>query len=211
MGLFQDTVTLFPSPFISSHNIHVNVKTQAAAKSAGWQGRIKTTDEQTAGERPVKESQTVPYYSIFQQLVICLISLLESNGNIMKRERSVWTFFKITPLLFFFLNVWLQGSEAEEPPHLAAIEKLKSEFIFNITFSSLFCQKRQNNNSFHEHHAAMPSADSPKNLVLWQIDGCCAGLNDTEHHCAVLDQTAARERSDADMSVFLRLTAWTHY
>lgn len=53
-----------------------------------------------------------------------------------KMRRSVWTFFKITPLLFFFfLNVWLQGSEAEEPPHLAAIEKLKSEFIFNITFS----------------------------------------------------------------------------
>lgn len=28
--------------------------------------------------------QTVPYYSIFQQLVICLISVLESNGTIIK-------------------------------------------------------------------------------------------------------------------------------
>lgn len=52
----------------------------------------------------------------------------------------------------------------EEIPHLAAIEKLESEFIYKMTYSWLLCacHKRLNNNSFHVHHTGFPSANSPK-------------------------------------------------
>lgn len=43
---------------------------------------MKTIDEL------VKESWTVPYYSVFQRLVICLISIPESNGIIIKNQRE---------------------------------------------------------------------------------------------------------------------------
>lgn len=52
----------------------------------------------------VQESQTDPYYSIFQQLVICLISIRESNVIIInsKTERqtegSVWSLFQLNQL-----------------------------------------------------------------------------------------------------------------
>lgn len=60
--------------------------------------------------------QVVPYYSIFQQLVICLISVLEPNGMIIKnktdgqREKGpVWSFLNETttmkPLFFLICAV----------------------------------------------------------------------------------------------------------
>ena len=100
----------------------------------------------------------------------------------------------------------------EEIPHLAAIGKLESEFIYEITYSRLLCacHKRLNNNSFHVRHTGFPSANSARSLLVYQIDGCCGG-NDTEHHCAVPDQTAVRQLQQCCHVSALSLTACTDY
>lgn len=113
----------------------MTVKTQAAVKSAGWQGsdcmrRIKTTNEQTAEERPVKESQTVPYYSIFQQLVICLISLLESNGIIIKTqtERQTDEEEEVSVVFFFFFLTY--GFKAVRQKRFHTWQPLRNVSLF---------------------------------------------------------------------------------
>lgn len=56
----------------------------------------------------------------------------------------------------------------EEIPHLAAIEKLESGFIYKMTYGWLLCasHKRLNNNSFHVHYTGFPSANSARALLM---------------------------------------------
>ena len=105
------SLCLFPLSFPAAAS-------ETAANSAGWQRNDSITKKTTAVEDTVNENyraacqgitQTVPYYSVFQQLVICLISVLESNRIIIKtktdrqREKgSVWSFFKWNVCFFFF-------------------------------------------------------------------------------------------------------------
>lgn len=92
----------------------------------------------------------------------------------------------------------------EEIPHLAAIEKLESEFIYKMTYSWLLCacHKRLNNNSFHVHHTGVSLSEQSKKIFLYGRLMVFAQGWMTEHHRAVLDQTAASKRSNAVMSVF---------
>lgn len=126
-GLSWVTVTLFLSPFISRHNVR-NFSKQHWVAGEWLRKKNKPAVEDTVNESYGAACQgiiqTVPYYSVFQQLVICLISVLEPNGMVIKTKTdrqsekgSVWSFFKwnVYFLFFSFLRisaVWIRDSEA---------------------------------------------------------------------------------------------------
>lgn len=89
-GLSWVTVTLFLYPFISSHNTRNCSERQCVA--GGWLHRKNTQWKilwkEDHGALCQGIIQMVPYYSVFQQLVICLISVLESNGFIIRPRQS---------------------------------------------------------------------------------------------------------------------------
>lgn len=224
-GLSWVTVTLFLSPFISRHNVR-NCCKQRWVAGEWLHKKNKDTVDENYGAACQGIIQTVPYYNVFQQLVIYPISVLESSGIIIKtkadRQRetgSVWSFFKWN--CYFFKNIGCayskeRGESSLAPewiPHLAAIGKLKSEFIYKMTYSWLLCAclKRLNNNSFHVHHTGFPSANSARGLLACQTDGLCRGLNDTENHRTAFDQTAASKLQQCCHVRVSSLTACTDY
>lgn len=89
-GLSSVTITLFLYPFISSHNVRNCCKCWLVARGGDDYTRRKQQQWKTLNANHIAACRgiirTVPYYSVFQQLVICLIGALELNGIIIKTE-----------------------------------------------------------------------------------------------------------------------------
>lgn len=89
-GLSSVTITLFLYPFISSHNVRNCCKCWLVARGGDDCTRRKQQQWKTLNANHIAACRgiirTVPYYSVFQQLVICLIGALELNGIIIKTE-----------------------------------------------------------------------------------------------------------------------------
>lgn len=89
-GLSSVTITLFLYPFISSHNVRNCSKCWLVARGGDDYSRRKQQQLKTLNAKHIAACrgiiQTVPYYGVFQQLVICLIGALELNGIIIKTE-----------------------------------------------------------------------------------------------------------------------------
>lgn len=143
--------------------------------------------------------------------------LLRPGQTDRQREKgSMWSFLK---WIFFFLkNIGCavsrqQGNSflaPEEIPHLAAIEKLESGFIYKMTYGWLLCtcHKRLNNNSFHVHYTGFSSANSTRGLLKCQKDGFRWG---TGRHCTVFDLIAVSKLQRCCHVRVLSLTACTDY
>lgn len=70
------------------------VREETVANAAWWQGtsaQVEDTVNGSYGAACHVIIQTVPYCSVFQQLVICLISVLENNGMIITTKTDTHT------------------------------------------------------------------------------------------------------------------------
>lgn len=170
-GLSSVTITLFLYSFISSHNVRNCCKCWLVARGGDDYTRRKQQQWKTLNANHIAACQgiirTVPYYSVFQQLVICLIGALEFNGIIIKTEtdrgRRGHCGHILNETSMFWGGgtkksaVWIQDGEPIpiwklELSHLEAFGRLGSVFIYKVTRLLCSCHMRLNNNSFHVHH-----------------------------------------------------------